>query len=59
MDMDNGQDKRVTDFALIREISFSFFIIFNSLTAVLSVVLWLDEGDFPQNLHIVCLCHNK
>ena len=24
----------------------------------LSFVLWLDGGDFPENLHIVCLCHN-
>ena len=26
---------------------------------VKSVILWLDEGNFPENLHIVCLCHNK
>ena len=23
------------------------------------VVLWLDERDFPENLHIVRPCHNK
>ena len=22
----------------------------------LSVVLWLDKGDFPENVHTVCLC---
>ena len=24
-----------------------------------SVVLWLDEGDFPEDLHFAYLCHNK
>ena len=28
-------------------------------TKSLCAVLWLDEGDFPKNLHIVGLCHNK
>ena len=25
----------------------------------LSVILWLDKGDFPENLHTVCPCYNK
>ena len=25
----------------------------------LTVVLWLDKGDYPENLQIVCLCPNK
>ena len=29
------------------------------LETSLSVVLSLDEGDYPQNLQIVHLCHNK
>ena len=33
----------------------SFSNVFNRLT----VLLWLDEGDFPENLHIVCPCPNK
>jgi len=39
-----------------------FFLIFPlswPFNCCLSVVLWLDEGDFPRNLHIVCPCHNK
>ena len=30
-----------------------------SLAVLLSVVLWLDKGDFPENLHTVCPCQNK
>ena len=39
------------------EISFShsFFIVI----CCLSVVLQLDKGDFPENLHTVCPCQNK
>ena len=32
-----------------------FSLIFHHL----SVVLWLDTGDFPKRLHTVCLCQNK
>ena len=32
----------------------SFFIVH-----LLSVVLWLDKGDFPENWHFVSPCHNK
>ena len=31
-------------------------VLFN---CCLSVVLSLDEGDYPENVKIVCLCHNK
>ena len=27
-----------------------------SLSVGLSVVLWLDKGDFPENVHTVCPC---
>ena len=30
-----------------------------SLAVLLSVVLWLDKGDFPENLHTVCPCQKK
>ena len=33
----------------------SFFIVFKRL-CYLSVVLWLDKGDFPENLRTACLC---
>ena len=26
------------------------------LSVGLSVVLWLDKGDFPENVHAVCPC---
>ena len=40
--------------------SFSFiFHLFRPFICCLSVVLWLDEGDFPENLHTVCLCLHK
>ena len=29
----------------------SFVIVFN--------VLWLEKGDFPENVHTVCPCQNK
>ena len=33
----------------------STVIVFNRLSAV-CVVLLLDKGDFPENLHTVCPC---
>ena len=37
--------------------SFAFiFHRFRPFICCLSVVLWLDKGDFPQNLHTVCPC---
>ena len=44
------------------EIYFSFFIVFNRFTLFkcrLSVVLWLDVGDLPENLRTVYLCHKN
>ena len=37
-----------------KQVSFflSIFIVFNRL----SVVLWLDKGDFSENVHTVCPC---
>ena len=36
--------------------SFSFiFHRFWPFICCLSVVLWLDKGDFPENMHTVCL----
>ena len=40
----------------ISHLIFSSFLTFN---CCLSVVLSLDEGDYPENMQIVCLCHNK
>ena len=41
----------------------SFSLIFHRFSpficCVLSVVLWLDKGDFPEKLHTVCSCQNK
>ena len=40
----------------------SFFLShFSSFLTVylLSVVLWLDKGDFPENVHTVCSCQRK
>ena len=31
-------------------------IIYKLFICCLSVVLWLDKGDFPKNLHTVCPC---
>ena len=37
--------------------SFSFIVHhFLQFICCLSVVLWLDKGDFPGNLHTVCPC---
>ena len=33
---------------------FHHFQLFN---CCLSVILWLDKGDFQKNIHIVCPCH--
>ena len=30
--------------------------LINVLNYCLSVILWLDKGDFPENVHTVCLC---
>ena len=38
-----------------RKVSLSFFIVFDHL----SVILWLDEGDIPENLQIVCVIIKK
>ena len=32
---------------------------FKPFNYCLNVVLWLDKGDFPENVQAVCLCHNK
>ena len=32
---------------------------FRPFICCLRVVLWLDKGDFPENLHTVCPCKNK
>ena len=34
----------------------SFFIFFGPFVCCLSVVLLLDKGDFPEDLHTVCPC---
>ena len=39
----------------------SFSLIFHRFypfICCLSVVLWLDKGDFPENVHTVCPCLN-
>ena len=39
-------------------ICISFFHCFSSFNCCLNVVLWLDEGDYPENVHAV-FCPNK
>ena len=41
------------------ELHHPIFHLFIRLTVVLSVVLLLDEGDYPENLQSVYLYHNK
>ena len=41
---------------IIISLLISFFIVFNRC---LSVVLKLDKGDYPKNVQVVCLSHNK
>ena len=33
-----------------------FFDSYLCTSLLESVVLWLDKGDFPENLHTVCPC---
>ena len=55
------REKDVSRFGLV----FTACSVFGSLLAssllsvVLSVILWLDKGDFPENVHTVCPCQNK
>ena len=49
--------KHWTTIRLNRRWVISFFIVFNLSTVVLSVILSLDKGDYPENVQIVCLCH--
>ena len=36
------------------------FSLFLTVSLLLSVVLWPEEGDFPENLHrVVCVIINK
>ena len=35
------------------------FYHFYPFICCLSVILWLDKGDFTENLHTVCPCQNK
>ena len=34
----------------------SIFHRFGPFISCLSVVLWLDKGDLPENVHTVCPC---
>ena len=41
-----------------KEISFSvIFHRFQPFICCLSVILWLDKGDCPENLHVVSPCY--
>ena len=31
----------------------------NTLLIYIYKYLWLDKGDFPENVHTVCPCQNK
>jgi len=55
MEMFGETEQATTDQAEKDKFISHFSTVFNRL----SVVLWFDEGDFPENLHIVCPCHNK
>ena len=35
------------------------FHCFKPFNRCLSVILYLDKGNYSENLQIVCLCHNK
>ena len=39
-----------------RDKSSLFFRSFQRFIRRLRVILWLDKGDFPENLHTVCPC---
>ena len=49
----------VKNYKKIRWLIFCLVVLLFSDWKSLSVILSLDKRDYPENLQIVCLCHNK